>query len=96
MARMKMLSGFNHNLTHKKRVFHIQTEDTGRDTHHIITHAFIAGIILDTVRSDYGDLLAVENWVDPVRERMKAQHLDEIKKLYSGLFDDTAEELSPL
>ncbi|PWB63490.1 MAG: hypothetical protein C3F14_08130 [Deltaproteobacteria bacterium] len=83
-----MLSGFNHNLKHRGKTFHIQTEDGGKDNPQIITHAFLGGVILDTVRTSYGDLLEKPNWQDALRGRMKAQHLEEIRKLFSGAFDE--------
>jgi hypothetical protein len=90
-TRVRMLSGFNHNLKHKDRVYHIQTEDGGKDNPQIITHAFLGGVILDTVRTPYGDILGKPNWQDALRDRMKAQHLEEIRKLFSGAFDSQTE-----
>lgn len=86
-SRVRMLSGFNHNLTYKGKVYHIQTEDGGKDNPHIITHAFLGGIILDTVRQSYEELIGHPDWQEALRDRMKAQHLEEIRKLFSGGFD---------
>lgn len=88
----RMLSGFNHNITYKGKTYHIQTEDGGEDSPNIVTHAFLGGVILDTVRQPYGDLLGSPGWEDTLRGRMKAQHLEEIRKLYSGALDGPAEE----
>jgi len=54
--QMRMLSGFNHNIRFRGKVYHVQTEDGGRTTadHH---HAFQGGGILDSVRTSYEDLL---------------------------------------
>jgi len=90
-SRVRMLSGFNHNLKHKGRTFHIQTEDGGKDNPQIVTHAFLGGIILDTVRQPYDDLLKKPDWQDELKDRMKAQHLEEIRKLFSGAFDTRTE-----
>ncbi len=86
-ARVRMLSGFNHNLKYKGKVYHIQTEDGGKDNPQIITHAFLGGIILDTVRQPYGDLVGGGYRQEALRGRMKAQHLEEIRKLFSGAVD---------
>ena len=88
------MSGFNHNLKHKGKTYHIQTEDGGKDNPQIITHAFLGGVILDTVRQPYNDLLLKPNWQDALRDRMKAQHLEEIRKLFSGAFDAQTETSS--
>jgi hypothetical protein len=89
-----MLSGFNHNIKHKGKTYHIQTEDGGKDNPQIVTHAFLGGIILDTVRQPYDDLLAKPDWQDELKDRMKAQHLEEIRKLFSGAFDTRTETSS--
>lgn len=88
----RMLSGFNHNLKYKGKTYHIQTEDGGRDNPNIVTHAFLGGVILDTVRQPYGDLIGGPGWEDTLRDRMKSQHLEEIRKLFSGAFDRPADE----
>ena len=38
-----MIPGYNHNVKYKEGVYHIQTEDSGLDNPHIITHLFIGG-----------------------------------------------------
>jgi hypothetical protein len=86
-SRHRMISGFNHNLMYKGKTYHIQTEDGGRHNPVIITHAFLGGVILSTVRHPYDDLLSLPNWEDSLRERMKVQHLEEIRKLFSGAFE---------
>ena len=90
-THVRMLSGFNHNIKYKGKVFHIQTEDGGIDTPQIVTHAFLGGVILDTVRQTYADLLDKPAWQETLRDRMKAQHLEEIRKLFSGAFDAQTE-----
>jgi hypothetical protein len=81
---MKMLSGFNHNIRFHGKVYHIQTEDGGKENPQIITHAFLGGVILDSVRSSYQELLLQPNWHSALKERMKAQHLEEIRRLMAG------------
>ncbi len=86
-SQFRMLSGFNHNLKYKGRTYHVQTEDGGRGNPVIITHVFLGGVILSTVRSSYQDLLSLPDFEDSVRGRMKVQHLEEIRKLFAGDFD---------
>ncbi len=88
--RARMLSGFNHNIRHKGLVYHIQTEDGGVGNPCILTHMFLGGVILDTVRQHYGDLLDKPGWQEILRNRMKAQHMEEIRKLFAGEFDGGA------
>lgn len=90
--RIRMLSGFNHNILYKGKTYHIQTEDGGLDNPSIVTHAFLGGVILDSVRQAYGDLLGRPDWEEALRDRMKAQHLEEIRKLFSGAFEPSPDE----
>jgi hypothetical protein len=82
--KMRMLSGFNHNIRFRGKVYHVQTEDGGKDNPQIITNAFQGGAILDSVRTSYEDLLGQSNWQAELRDRMKAQHLEEIRRLMTG------------
>lgn len=90
--RFRMLSGFNHNIVYKGKTYHIQTEDGGREHPQIVTHAFLGGVILDTVRKSYRDLLERPDWEEATRDRMKAQHLEEIRKLFSGALEPSADD----
>jgi hypothetical protein len=84
----RMLSGFNHNIRCKDKVFHIQTEDGGLESPSIVTHIYFGGVVLDAVRQEYQDLLERDDWREALQYRMKAQHLEAIRKLVSGAFDD--------
>ena len=90
----QMLTGFNHNLKYKGKVYHVQTEDGGRENPHIVTHTFLGGVILDTVRTSYTDIMGQEGWQDTLRDMMKAQHLEGIRRLFSGTFDAAADSKS--
>ncbi len=90
----QMLTGFNHNLKYKGKTYHVQTEDGGKDNPHIVTHTFLGGVILDTVRQSYAELLDKDGWQDTLREMMKAQHLEGIRRLFSGTFDAASESKS--
>lgn len=91
---MSMLSGFNHNIKFRGKVYHVQTEDGGKDNPKIATHVFLGGVIVDSVTFPYDDLLGQPDWQAALRDRMKAQHLEEIRRLMSGEIG-TAEEESP-
>jgi hypothetical protein len=82
--------GFNHNLNYKGRVFHVQTEDSGPQHGHTITHIFMGGNILASTRSSYTELLLT---IDPgdlfsaVRKLMEDQHKAMMKSLLQGGHD---------
>jgi len=93
-SKFSMLSGFNHNLKYKGKIYHVQTEDGGRENPMIITHIFLGGVILSTVRTPYHDLLPLPDLEEALRARMKVQHLEEVRRLFSGTFDSEVEDVA--
>ena len=86
------LLGYNNNVRHKGKVFHIQTEDSGVKYGHIITHLFMdGGRILKSVKTGYAEYLGDERMADIVREMMKQQHKAMFIALRDGKFDPLAE-----
>src|SRR5271155_5311001 len=69
------LLGYNNNVRHKGKVFHVQTEDSGVKYGHIITQLFMdGGRILKSVKTSYAEYVANERRGEIVREMMKQQH----------------------
>jgi hypothetical protein len=86
------LLGYNNNVRHKGKVFHIQTEDSGVKYGHIITHLFMdGGRILKSVKTGYAEYLGNERMADIVREMMKQQHKAMFIALRDGKFDAVVE-----
>ena len=85
-----MLLGYNHNINYKGSVFHIQTEDSGVKTPHIITLLYREGVILCSKKTSYADILKIDNLEAVVEDLMKEQHKDMLRRLKSGEFDDKA------
>jgi hypothetical protein len=89
---MSPLLGYNNNVRHKGRVFHIQTEDSGVKYGHIITHLFMdGGRILKSVKTSYSEYIGGERMQEIVREMMKQQHKAMFIALRDGKFDATVE-----
>lgn len=84
----KAVTGFNHNIKHKGKVYHVQTEDSGRNNPHIITHLFVGGNILASKKSSYAELVGSENLAELVRDRMEAQHKEMLRNLINGVYDN--------
>lgn len=93
---MKVISpllGFNNNVKHKGRVFHVQTEDSGVRHPHVITHLFAdGGRILKTLKTSYAEHLNEANLRDIVHQLMKEQHKAMFVALRDGQFDHFFEE----
>jgi hypothetical protein len=83
-----MVVGFNHNIKHKGKAYHIQTEDSGLENPHIITHLFVGGNILASKKTSYADIVGAENLAQVVRELMEEQHKEMLRNLINGVYDD--------
>ena len=75
--------GYNHNLRHGGRVFHVQTEDSGQGYARLHTHLFYEGTILSSKKQEY-DPSAPE---DAVRALMQQLHKAMIRELTHGEHD---------
>ncbi|HTP51088.1 MAG TPA: hypothetical protein VMK42_10345 [Anaeromyxobacteraceae bacterium] len=84
----KMVVGFNHNIKHAGRVYHVQTEDSGLDNPHVITHLFVGGNILASKKTSYADIVGADNLADVVRELMEEQHKEMLRNLINGVYDN--------
>lgn len=80
--------GFNNNVRHQWRIFHIQTEDSGVKRPHVITHLFgDGGRILKSQKTTYAEHLEREDISKVVRQLMKDQHKAMFVALRQGDFD---------
>jgi hypothetical protein len=84
------LLGYNTNVKHAGHLFHIQTEDSGLDHPHVITHLFTSGTILATKKSSYAELVGAQDWEERVRQMMKDQHKAMFVDLRDGAHDAIA------
>ncbi|KAB0672320.1 hypothetical protein F6V30_07090 [Oryzomonas sagensis] len=90
-----MVLGFNHNVMYKGEIFHVQTEDSGVSSPHIITLLYRGGVILCSKKTSYADILKIENLESVVEELMKDQHKEMMRRLKSGEFDQRAFQAPP-
>ncbi|MFO0760216.1 MAG: FHA domain-containing protein [Byssovorax sp.] len=80
--------GFNNNVKYKGKVYHVQTEDSGLNQPHIITHLFSdGGRIVKSHKRSYADHVSREDVVVFVRALMKGQHMEMVQALREGKFD---------
>ena len=81
--------GFNNNIKFKNQVFHVQTEDSGLDKPHIITHLFAdGGRVIKSHKRTYADAVERDDVSTYVRALMKGQHLEMAVMLREGVFDE--------
>jgi hypothetical protein len=83
------LLGFNNNVRHNGRVFHIQTEDSGIKYCRVVTHLFAdGGQILRTSRTEYSQHKDEPDLAEQIRRLMKEQHRSMFAALRAGEFDE--------
>jgi hypothetical protein len=75
-------------------VYHVQTEDSGLPHAHYITHLFVGGNIVASMKSSYADQASEPNLHAVVRGLMEQQHKAMLKRLVAGEFNELAERLS--
>ena len=85
-----MITGYNTDVRHGSRTFHVQTEDKGLANPKIETLIYVGGEILDSYRSSYEDLQAGATLIEPaVQTRMDEQHRAVIRDIKNGKYDTT-------
>jgi hypothetical protein len=88
-----MITGYNHNIPHNGRTYHVQTEDSGLQYKHIITHLFVGGNIIHSKKRSYAHLVEEnlqedeEEFEKVIRAMMQEQHKEMIKELRKGEHD---------
>jgi len=87
-SRFRMIVGFNHNVKYKNISFHVQTEDSGVKSPHIVTLLYNHGTIVSSIKSSYASQLSQDNLSEIVEELAKAQHTIMMKQLKAGDFDE--------
>ena len=71
-ARRSPVVGYNHNILHLGWEFHLQTEDSGVENPHLITHLFHAGTILASKKLVYDPSSGPEFVKDLMQARVVA------------------------
>lgn len=83
-----MITGYNTDIDHAGRVFHVQTEDKGLKNPVVETLIYSGGEIVTAKRTPYDDLTAVGSVAErELQLRMEAQHQRLIRDIRAGNFD---------
>jgi hypothetical protein len=84
--------GFNNNVKYRNQTFHIQTEDSGLDKPHVITHLFAdGGRVIKSHKRSYAESVRRADVAQYVRQLMKGQQLEMALGLREGKFDEIIE-----
>ncbi len=88
-----MITGYNTDVRHGHRVYHVQTEDKGITNPRIETLIYVGGEILDNYRGNYEDLIAAGQATETaIQARMDEQHKSVIRDIKNGKYDTTPPE----
>ncbi len=86
--------GFNHNLKFGPRIYHVQTEDSGLPHAHCITHLFVGGNILASMKTSYAEEASQPELQRVVRGLMESQHKAMVRRLVAGEFNEKVEQFA--
>ena len=85
-----MITGYNTDVRHGNKVFHVQTEDKGLGNPKIETLIYVGGEILDSFRGSYEDLISSGQAFEiQIQARMDEQHRSIIQDIKNGKYDTT-------
>jgi len=87
-----LITGFNTDIRHNEKVYHIQTEDKGLQNPYIESLVYVGGEILAAKKTSYADQVkgggADEKWIGNLMEQ---QHRTMIAAIKRGRFDNPAD-----
>ena len=86
-----MITGFNTDIKHNEKVYHIQTEDKGLQNPYIESLVYVGGEILASKKTSYAEHVKTgvdEKWIGSLMEQ---QHRTMIAAIKRGRFDSPAD-----
>jgi hypothetical protein len=86
-----MITGFNTDVDHQGRVFHVQTEDKGLQNPVVESLIYCGGEIIASRSESYSELTENGGYAEEdLLRRMEAQHLGMIREIRNCKYDDEA------
>lgn len=84
----KMINGFNTDVSHEGRVYHVQTEDRGGNTPALESLVYIGGTIIAKKSTPYADKLSKGATEEMIASLLKRQHQVIIAAIKAGRIED--------
>lgn len=81
-----MIIGYNVDINIDNKVYHVQTEDLGRNNPHILTLLYQAGAIIYRKKTDYSKTLGPNPTDAQIQQLMQQQHQKVVEALKAGKF----------
>ena len=88
LVSTKMISGFNTDVKHEGRVYHVQTEDRGLDNPVLESLVYIGGTIVAKKRTPYSEQLSTGATEDVISSLLRRQHQVIIAAIKAGRIED--------
>ncbi|MDH3627961.1 MAG: hypothetical protein OEV00_02875 [Acidobacteriota bacterium] len=83
-----MITGYNMDIDHQGRVFHVQTEDRGLNNPLIETLIYTGGEIIAKRQTSYEEIVGTDDYNEKAVQRLlETQHKATIRDIYNGKFD---------
>jgi hypothetical protein len=82
-----VITGYNTDVKHRNRVFHVQTEDKGESNPCVESLVYVGGEILATRRVSYAETASKGRDDSAIQELMEQQHRAMIAAIQRGKFD---------
>lgn len=87
-----MITGFNTDIKHHDKVYHIQTEDKGLQNPYIESLVYVGGEILASKKTSYADQIAQRGFDEKsISALMEQQHKTMIAAIKRGRLDHLSE-----
>lgn len=87
-----MITGFNTDIKHNEKVYHVQTEDKGQSNPCIESLVYVGGEILASKKTSYAERLSEGADDKTIAQLMELQHKTIIAAIKRGRFDKVGEE----
>jgi len=81
------MPGYNTEIKHKEKLFHVQTQDKGRSANYIESIIYKSGKVLTSKKIFYTPFLSIKNLGEKIQQLIKEQHNTVIKEIEEGKFD---------
>jgi hypothetical protein len=91
-----VITGYNTDVKHRNRVFHVQTEDKGAGNPCVESLVYVGGEILATRRVSYAEMVAKGRDDQAIQELMEQQHRTMIAAIQRGKFDGPNGSVRPV
>jgi len=79
--------GYNTEVKHKDKLFHVQTQDKGRGANYIESTIYRSGRVLTSKKKFYTSFLNNKNLGEKIQQLIKEQHNTVIQEIKEGRFD---------